>query len=90
MESVNKFSGNTAPIAKGPKFDWEPLADGNIYKALVETDYSNVKGFLTSMTRWANETNHSVTRYVSPDGEYVEFSFIALPVDQFDNEDPTI
>lgn len=85
MQTVKKFSGNTAPTVKGPKFDWDPVSDGNIYKAVEGVDYSNVKGFLTSMTRWANETNHSVARFVAEDGSYVEFSLTVVPTENSDD-----
>lgn len=80
MKVVTKFSGSTVAPTKGNKFDWDAVADGKIHKAtLADGDYSSAKGFLVSMSRWANETGHTVARYVSDDGSFVEFQLTPNP-----------
>ena len=80
MQTLKTFSADVTVPSKTQKFDFAPLADGKIYKTVEGTDYqTSTKGFVVSMTRWANSNNVTVERLIAPDGKSVEFRLTVNP-----------
>lgn len=77
MQTVSNFSGDTV-AAKSRKTNWSDFADGNIYKAVRGQDFDTTKGFIVSMSRWANDNDYRVERFVDETTGTVEFRLTAL------------
>lgn len=82
MQTVTTFSGESV-AKKSQKTNWADFADGNIYKAVKGQDFDTIKGFVVSMSRWANSNDYTAERYVNEDEGTVEFRLTPLstPVD---------